>query len=233
MKFIKKISMQGIVKKYGAINVFNNATCAFERGNSYAITGSSGAGKSTLLKMLIGIMSPSYGDVLFDSTTRSSLSASTFTTIKNYSFGIVLQDARLIIELTACENIAFSLMLQGVSYGYAIQQAEQLLSDLSMHEHARCYPFELSGGQQQRVALARAIIKRPSFLFADEPTGNLDFDSAQKVINLLISYSSLYDMGLIVCSHDHTLIERMSYIYCIQSGTLKLKDNRGFKKNVT
>lgn len=222
---IQSIALENVSKKFYDRNIFKKVSCTFYTGRSYAITGNSGSGKSTLLNIIIGFIPPTTGQVCFNNRGLSQLARSEYDRIRSHSFGFVSQEAQLLPELTVIENIMLSLLIGGYSFAYAYSQAQELLSLIELDAYAEYYPYQLSGGQQQRVSLARALIKRPAFLCADEPTGNLDAQTAQHIVDLLLTCCSSYGVGLIISSHDIMLMNRMQTIFVLQSGLLVEKDH--------
>ena len=195
----------------------------FQAGNSYAITGSSGVGKSTLLLIAAGLDEPTRGKVFFNTLSIEKLSAFKKDQITNSSLGFVFQQPYLIQELSALENVMLKGLIAGHTHKKCQQMATNLLEQVGLQGKLLNFPAELSGGQQQRVALARALLNRPQFLFADEPTGNLDETTSKQVIDLLIACQKSWSMGLIVSTHDSQIAERMSVIFEIKQGNVYKK----------
>jgi len=155
-----------------------------QSGEFVAIMGRSGAGKSTLLYQVSLLDDPTTGSIMIDGKELTTLSNSERTTFRLNNLGYVFQDYALIPELTALENVALPLLMQGVSKEKAYKKARAVLASIGLAERADNLPSKLSGGQQQRVSIARAIAHEPKILFADEPTANLDSESGQVVMKL-------------------------------------------------
>lgn len=170
--------------------------------------------------MLAGIDHPSSGTISLNERNISSLSIAKKTTLLQQSIGIVFQQPLLIQELTVLENIMLKAMTHTSITGQSIAHAKQLLSEVNLLEKAHCSPNTLSGGQQQRVAILRALFHTPQFLFADEPTGNLDQQNGRAVIELLLHYQKKYNMGLIISTHDLQVAKECSIILEIQNKNL-------------
>lgn len=204
-------------------HVLNGVNAEFEKGKTYAITGVSGSGKSTLLHILGGLDLPTSGNVLLNNTDIYSLKSSTKERLLNQKFGFVFQFHYLIKEVTVIENIIVVGLIQGQARQACLERAEELLIKMGLQDKCNNYPGQLSGGQQQRVAIARAIFNKPCFLFADEPTGNLDKQNAQAVIDLMIKAQSDWGMGVVLCSHDPDVYNRMGRVYKLHDGILTIK----------
>jgi lipoprotein-releasing system ATP-binding protein len=210
-------------KKYQDHYVLDGITAHFKQGTSYAIIGASGCGKSTLLHLMAGLDRPTSGTVLLDKNDLFKLSEKQRTTLRNQSFGFVFQFHYLINELSVRENIAAPGLIKSSDRGALYARAEELLSFLGLIEKKNAYPYELSGGEQQRVAIARALFNKPQFLFADEPTGNLDEQNAQHVVSIFQECQKEWGMGLILCSHDQTVYNTMNVVLQLHHGTLVTK----------
>ena len=183
-----------------------------------AIVGPSGSGKSTLLGLLAGLDHPTHGSIHIHGTNISTLSESTMAHFRRQHIGYVFQAFHLIPTLTALENVALPLELQGVATGE--ERAKTLLQAVGLEQRFHHYPIQLSGGEQQRVALARAFISQPPLLLADEPTGNLDSTTGSLVIDLLWQLHEQHDSTLILVTHDTTLAARAQRILTLQDGAI-------------
>ncbi|KKQ33144.1 MAG: ABC-type transport system, involved in lipoprotein release, ATPase component [candidate division TM6 bacterium GW2011_GWF2_37_49] len=206
-----------------AMPVLNGVSVEFEKGKTYAITGVSGSGKSTLLHILGGLDVPTSGTVLLNDLDIYSLKASAKERILNQRFGFVFQFHYLIKELTVLENIIVVGLIKGQARKECIARAEELLVEMGLPDKRNNYPSQLSGGQQQRVAIARAVFNKPCFLLADEPTGNLDKQNAQTVVDLILRAQSDWGMGVILCSHDPDVYNKMGMVYNLHDGILTIK----------
>jgi putative ABC transport system ATP-binding protein len=186
--------------------VLRNVSFSVQPGEFVAITGPSGSGKTTLLGLLAGLDTPSAGRVILDGDAMSSLSEDDRARIRSAKVGFVFQSFQLIPTLTAAENVQVPLELRGESG--VEQRAAELLERVGLGPRATHFPSQLSGGEQQRVAIARAFSNRPSILFADEPTGNLDAASGERVIALLEELNRESGSTVVIVTHDATLAAR-------------------------
>lgn len=203
------------------LNVLSNIDATFNQGSSYAITGVSGSGKSTLLHILGGLEKPTSGTVHFNDHNLYTLKQKTKERLLNQSIGFVFQFHYLIKELTVLENVMMKALIAGSSLLQAKEDARELLDHIGLTDKVNAYPTQLSGGEQQRVSIARALINKPAFLLADEPTGNLDADNAQRIVDLFRHFQEEYAMGLIICTHDQAVYTKMQTIMHLHEGVLK------------
>lgn len=187
--------------------VFAGLDLRIEPAERVAITGRSGCGKTTLLHLLAGIMCPDAGSITFDGQMLSELDVDARADIRLRRFGFVFQFADLLPELSARENVELIGRLQ--RRGLDRQRVNQLLDALDIADVAHRHPTELSGGQRQRVAIARAMVHRPDVIFADEPTGALDSDTADDVMKLFLDLSAESGTTLVVVTHDDRVAERL------------------------
>jgi len=203
--------------------VLKGITASFNQGALYAITGVSGSGKSTLLHLLGGLDEPSEGDVWLNDKNLQSLRSGQKSTFLNRTVGFVFQFHYLVKELTVAENIMMIGLIRGERQSQCRERVAELLAMVGLTDKATVYPTKLSGGEQQRVAIARALFNRPSFLLADEPTGNLDADNAQRVVDICIAAQQEWGMGIVLCSHDSVIYNRMTSVYRLRDGVLTLE----------
>ncbi|WP_129359506.1 ABC transporter ATP-binding protein [Rothia uropygioeca] len=203
-----RIQAQGLSKSYASATALDNASVSIGAGESVAIMGPSGSGKSTLMHVLSGIISPDRGSAFLNSVGGgpgieiTSLSARQRARLRRERIGFVFQEGLLLPELTAAENVAVALMTSGVSRARAERSAGQRLSALGLHGLESRRPGQLSGGQAQRVAIARAQVTDPEVVFADEPTGALDSETSQHVLNALLESTISRGASLIIVTHD-------------------------------
>ena len=218
---------ENLIKEYQQgstkTEVLRGVTYSFESTQSYAIVGVSGTGKSTLMHLLAGIDLPTKGSVFYDEQSLEKMSSSVKNDFLNKKIGLVFQDPHLIAELTVIENVMLKGLIAQDDYDILNEQAEELLSLVGLKAKADHHPFSLSGGQQQRIAVLRALFNKPEFLLADEPTGNLDIESASVIIDLL-ERGKEWGMGLIVSSHDPYVAERMKQRLVMKQGILVTKN---------
>lgn len=201
---------ESLTKEYRSgertLAVLKNVSFAIQPGEFVAITGPSGSGKTTLLGLLAGLDTPSAGRVILDGQEMSRMSEDERARVRSAKVGFVFQSFQLISTLTAAENVQVPLELRGESG--AERRASDLLERVGLGERGTHFPMQLSGGEQQRVAIARAFSNRPSILFADEPTGNLDAASGERVIALLEELNRESGSTVVIVTHDTTLASR-------------------------
>ena len=190
-------------------------------GDKIAIIGPSGSGKTTLLSILAGLDTPSNGTVLINGTPLTSLNEKELAIFRNKSISIVFQSFELIPFFTAYENSMLSLSIRGKENPQAL---DTLYKELGLTERKDNLPSELSGGEQQRVAISRALISGSDIIFADEPTGNLDRKTGQKVLNLFLEAVDKHKKTLLVITHDMDVAMRMDVVYELRDGLLHKKD---------
>jgi len=200
--------------------IFDNVSYGFQAGTSYALMGPSGVGKSTLLNMIAGLEQPSSGTISINNQTIHGNNFEQKIAALHGSIGIIFQQPCLIHELSVLENVMLPAIARNQINDTITQHAHQLLAEVGLADHALRAPNTLSGGQQQRVAILRALFFNPTFLLADEPTGNLDEATAQQIIDLLKDYQKKYTMGLIISTHDLRVAEQCDVILQIQSQKL-------------
>ncbi len=191
-----------------------------EKGETIAIIGQSGSGKSSLLHLLGGLDTPTSGEIEVLGQSMHKLSEKQRGKLRNDALGFVYQFHHLLPEFTALENVAMPLLIRGESINSAHQQAEELLARTGLADRTHHRPGELSGGERQRAAIARALISKPACVLADEPTGNLDQETADKVFELMLELNSEYQTTLIVVTHDTQLAHRMGRVTRLVSGAL-------------
>jgi lipoprotein-releasing system ATP-binding protein len=223
------LTAQEISKKFtqgsDEITVFHQLNATFSEGQSCAITGISGSGKSTFMHIISSLDTPTTGMVLFNNHNIHTFSASQRSHFLNKSIGLVFQSPHLIRELSIIENVILPGLISGKTQQECASRADQLLAKVGLLEKKHQRPGELSGGQQQRIAIARALFNEPAFLIADEPTGNLDMQTGKAIIDLLISCSQEWGMGLIISSHDDYVTQKMDAVYTLEQGKLILKSS--------
>ncbi len=187
-------------------------------GETAAIVGPSGAGKSTLLALLAGLDEPSAGRVWLNGTELSALDEDGRAGVRNREVGFVFQSFHLLPSLTAIENVMLPLELSGTPN--AAERAGEALQRVGLDHRLRHYPRQLSGGEKQRVAIARAFVAQPSLLFADEPTGNLDNKTGEKILTLLFDLNSATQTTLVLVTHDLDAAARCSRTIELAAGRL-------------
>lgn len=232
-----QLSMQYVSKSYhqdcAPVVIFDETSIAFLQGKSYAIMGASGSGKSTAIHLLAGIDSPTSGEITCSFTAHdgtqhkqslASLTAKQAAQFFQKNISLVFQQPALFAELTVLENVMLKAILTGQVTSGSYDHAHALLHDVGLADKADAYPAMLSGGQQQRVAILRAIFIVPRFLLVDEPTGNLDEQTGQQVIDLLLAYHKKYNMGLIMSTHNQQIAQQMEQIVVVENKKLVFKN---------
>ncbi len=196
--------------------LFKDINLSLHKKESIAIIGTSGSGKSTLLNILSSLLKPSSGSVVFKSQDMYSLKQKKLLKIRRDDFGIIFQAHYLFRGFSAIENLEIATLLSGEKID------DNLLKELKIEHVINQGVGELSGGQQQRLSIARVMTKKPQIIFADEPTGNLDKDTANIVINTLFNYIKNNDAGLILVTHENELAMRCDKVYKLEE--LKLQE---------
>jgi len=202
------------------ITVIKNANLAIKKSESIALVGPSGAGKTTFLQIAGLLDNPDSGKILIGGVDASNANDATRTNLRKNHIGFIYQFHHLLPEFSALENVAMPLLIRGAQKKSALLQAEEILAEIGLQDRLKHLPSQLSGGQQQRVAVARAIIDKPSVLLADEPTGNLDSESADNVFNLIIKFSKQYQISSLIVTHNLELAKKMDRIVSIKDGVL-------------
>lgn len=218
----KILNVQNLRKSYTTgsknLTVLENIDFNVEEKERFAIVGPSGSGKTTLLGLCAGLDKPDSGNIELCNTNLSTLSEDERAILRNQKVGFVFQNFQLLPTLTALENVAVPLELLGIKN--ATETAKELLSRVELSDRFHHYPSQLSGGEQQRVALARAFSNKPSILFADEPTGNLDAETGEKVVELLFNLNKELGTTLIIVTHDIELAEKTQRILKLKGGKI-------------
>lgn len=189
-------------------------------GDRIAIVGKSGSGKSTLLHLLGGLDKPSAGEVYINNQALYQLSEKKRCQLRNHTLGFVYQFHHLLPEFTALENVAMPLLIRKESFKIAMQTAKIMLNQVGLGERLDHKPAQLSGGERQRTAIARALVTRPHCVLADEPTGNLDAQTAQKIFDLMQSLNKELNISFIVVTHDDNYAKSMDKIFRLENGKL-------------
>lgn len=217
--------MQNIRKTYNEgksnqVNVLTRANLILETGEIVALVAPSGAGKSTLLHIAGLLDTPDDGNILLNGETLSLKSDERRTTIRRQDIGFVYQFHHLLSEFTATENVVLPQMADGVRRKNAFKRAAILLSKVGLEKRANHRPAELSGGEQQRVAFCRALANKPSLLLADEPTGNLDQNTSNRVFENLLEIVRDTGLSALIATHNPVIAQRMDRIISIHQGKI-------------
>ena len=213
--------VRNLRKQYGRLVLFEAINFQVRRQELLAIVGQSGAGKSTLLHILGALDTPSAGDVYFASTILRSLSPAEAAAFRNREIGYVWQFHYLLPEFTAAENVALPLLARGKSKREALQEAVHWLEEVGLGDRSSHRAGELSGGEQQRVSLARALVTSPKLLLADEPTGDLDDQTADALFGLIERLHASYGLTSILVTHNLPLARRCERVMRLAHGRME------------
>jgi putative ABC transport system ATP-binding protein len=207
------------------VHVLNDISFAIEDASTCAVVGPSGSGKTTLIAICAGLERPTEGSVVFGETPLHEASEEKLARIRNESIGFIFQSFQLLPSLTALENVMVPAEISGEKHvrGAALE----LMGRVGLNNRMYHYPSQLSGGEQQRVAIARAFINQPKILFADEPTGNLDAETAQGIIKLIFDLNADNGTTLILVTHDRELTQQAGRVIRLRGGKL-IADNKSF-----
>ena len=200
------------------LKVLDNISFSIQAGDTFAIVGPSGSGKTTLLGLCAGLDQSDHGEIELCGTQINTLGEDERALLRNREVGFIFQDFQLLPTLTALENVTVPLELKGIKKPEQI--AKDLLEKVGLADRTDHYPSQLSGGEQQRVALARAFSNKPKILFADEPTGNLDAETSEKVVQLLFDLNKEAGTTLVIVTHDMELAKMNKRILRLQRGKI-------------
>ncbi|MFK8911998.1 ABC transporter ATP-binding protein [Streptomyces sp. YS-3] len=221
--------LSGVTKRYqrgkDTVDALAGVDLTIEDGGRLVIQGPTGGGKSTLLQMLGGLDRPTRGSVVLDGVDLASLPEARLTKVRAESIGFVFQSFNLIPTLTAQENVETALVPLGLSAADRRERAADALVSVGLGERLAHLPGEMSGGQQQRVAIARAVVKRPKVLLADEPTGNLDEDMRDEIMEVLEGLWKEHGLTFVMVTHDTALARRAPRIAVIRRGKVTITEN--------
>lgn len=214
-----------VTKAYGnsaaQVQVLRGISTQVSAGEFVAIMGPSGSGKSTLLTILGGIESPTSGTVTLEDVDITKLSEDERTKLRRRRIGFVFQSFNLLPNLTALENVALPLQLDGVSTAVAQQRAQHTLDQVEMSHRLNHLPSAMSGGEQQRVAFARALVIRPALFLMDEPTGNLDSRQSKRIADLMLTLVEDLGQTIVMVTHDPNVASISNRLICIRDGEIE------------
>ena len=214
----------------GRLSILKGINLALNSGEMNFIIGRSGSGKSTLLHLLGGLDQPTSGKIVFEGEEMNTIKEQQLARIRNLRIGMVFQFYHLLPELTVFENVLLPSFIAGKRDDKWAKEVLKRVKLLSRQEH---YPSELSGGEQQRVAIARALVNRPSIVLCDEPTGNLDEETAESVLSLLNQLNQRAGQSFLIVTHDEGLAWRYSRVFRLTDGVLLREDGGGQQVKVS
>lgn len=219
---MKILECTSLTKEYisgeNTVKAVDDISVSFDKGEFCAVTGPSGSGKSTLLHLLSSLEAPTAGDVIYNDVKLSTYNDNQLSILRRRRFGFVFQSYNLVQELTGYENILLPVMLDGKKPDE--EYLNKIIDMLGIRDRLEHLPSALSGGQQQRIAIARALANKPSVLFADEPTGNLDGKSGREVLSLLKYAGKELGVTLILVTHDLHVAEQAERVITIEDGRI-------------
>jgi cell division transport system ATP-binding protein len=201
------VSFSAVAKRYpGGQEALKEVSFALQTGEAAFLTGRSGAGKSTLLKMIPAIERPSAGSVVVNGQNVSALKRAAIPYLRR-NIGLVFQDQKLLYDRSVYDNVILPLAFSGHAPKEAARRARAALDKVGLLARERANPIQLSGGEQQRLAIARAVVNRPALLIADEPTANLDAESAARILDIFVEFNQV-GVTVLIATHDQTLVAR-------------------------
>lgn len=213
-----RIGKKGSEKK---VPVLKNISFAIDKGEIVSIVGKSGSGKSTLLNVVAGFLKPEQGSIMMQGEETTNLTESEYAKFRSKNMGFIFQNFQLMPGLTAFENIELPLKVQGMGKNARFQTVEKIIRKVGLESVSDHFPNELSGGQQQRVCIARALVTNPPIILADEPTGNLDSETEQEILQLIKVLNESMDITFIIITHDEEVANSAHQKFLMHDGVLK------------
>ena len=214
------VTLDSICKSFGSLQILKEITLTIHQGEITSIVGPSGAGKTTLLQIIGTLLKPDKGELSIDGVNPFALSAQKQAHFRNKQIGFVFQFHQLLPEFTAAENVAIPAMIAGMSKRQALSEAEQLLTQLGLADRLKHRPAQLSGGEKQRTAVARALINRPTLILADEPSGSLDTQRKEELIELFFELRAQLGQTFLIVTHDEDFAQRADRTLSLQDGRI-------------
>lgn len=229
------VRLQNVTKSYSegkqSRTILDKVNVSFEAGQFILLLGQSGSGKSTLLNLISGIDAPDSGDILVNGLKINALSERQRTLFRREHIGFIFQFFNLIPTLTVFENVTLAMQLNGGVTQAKAQRVRELLERVNLSQRQETFPDRLSGGEQQRVAILRAIAHTPTLLLADEPTGNLDEETGQTILDLLLELTKQANKTLIMATHNPEIIPLADKVYRIKHNKLILDETVGAQRH--
>ena len=215
------LAVEGLVKRFGARTVLDGLGLDVASGEYVAVVGESGSGKSTLLNLIAGLDQPDAGRVAVDGADLAAMNDEQRTLTRRAKLGFVFQSFHILPHLTVAQNVELPLVLLGVVRDVRAARVAELLAAVGLGERGASMPREMSGGELQRIALARALVHRPALILADEPTGNLDPDTAQTVLKLLAREIRSRGAGGVLVTHSESAAQSADRVVVLDHGRLR------------
>jgi len=204
----------------GRIDLFNNVNIKVKKGELIALVGPSGSGKSSFLHLLALLDEPTKGRILFNNENAKNFKDIKKDNIRREKISIIFQDNNLLTDFTAIENVMMPLIIKGERPNSAVSKALSVLKQVNISDRKNHFPSEMSGGEQQRIAIARALIAETDLILADEPTGNLDYDTSQDIFSYFLKLKKL-NKAIVFATHNRELANKADYKLSIYKGNIK------------